>query len=346
MGTVTKLEVSLTPPDNWDDLIASASGTVFHTAAWAEHISAERSNTQAWFTTVRSAGGAAQSVALAFFSRSKTPLLRLGSGRVLLESAPFGLPNSGEGCAERHLQQLELYSRRMGAVDLHVGSYANPNQHRLLEGLSFEMIRRMEFELDLSRGEDQLWMSFAHKRRKNVKKAQRLGVEIHDIPGRDGLLALRKLQAESAMSIRSRGGPQLSSRFVPTGDDSRRFLLDRGVADVVGATVEGELVSASLFTTFNGLVYHTFSGHSQRATRVQAPTLLLWEMMKKYKSEGAIRFNLGGCGADAVNPEVQEHGVFRYKRDFGGDCLDCASGLKVLRPLIHRFRAMVRRLRS
>jgi lipid II:glycine glycyltransferase (peptidoglycan interpeptide bridge formation enzyme) len=112
-----------------------------------------------------------------------------------------------------------------------------------------------------------------------------------------------------------------------------RILLDAGVARIVGAELDGQIVSAGLFTLFNGLVYHTLSGHSTVGTEAQAPTLLLWETIKRYRGEGAKRFNFGGCSASAIEEGSPEHGVYVYKNAFGGECIECTSGRKVLRTV-------------
>jgi lipid II:glycine glycyltransferase (peptidoglycan interpeptide bridge formation enzyme) len=60
---------------------------------------------------------------------------------------------------------------------------------------------------------------------------------------------------------------------------------------------------------------------------------LLWETINRYKLEGACRFNLSGCKIEATKETSPEHGVYVYKRDFGGERIECASGTKVLRKI-------------
>ncbi|MBE3064613.1 MAG: peptidoglycan bridge formation glycyltransferase FemA/FemB family protein, partial [Spirochaetes bacterium] len=213
----------------------------------------------------------------------------------------------------------------------------------VLAGLGYAVARRLEFELDLLCLEDDLWERLEYKRRKNIKKGARMGVVLHDPSAAEGVPHLRRLQAESAQRIVQRGGRDITYRGRHLRDPAE-VLVESGLGRIVVAEVAGEIVSAGLFTCFNGLVYHTLSGHSRKALETQAPTFLLWETIKRYKREGARRFNFGGCSAEAVNEGSPEHGIYIYKMGFGGTCLECASGSKVLRKAAHRTMGLLRSL--
>jgi lipid II:glycine glycyltransferase (peptidoglycan interpeptide bridge formation enzyme) len=173
-----------------------------------------------------------------------------------------------------------------------------------------------------------------YKRRKNLKKAARLGVQIVGLDAEAGVSALRRMQAASSERIERRGGPRIGRN----GDSERDpvyELLRHGVGRLVGAAVNGEIASASLFTRFGALVYHTLSGHGPKALETQAPTLLIWETIRRYRDEGAARFNFGGCSADAAREDSPEHGVYVYKKAFGAELIACTSGTRILRPALH-----------
>jgi lipid II:glycine glycyltransferase (peptidoglycan interpeptide bridge formation enzyme) len=101
-------------------------------------------------------------------------------------------------------------------------------------------------------------------------------------------------------------------------------------------------VSASFFTTFNGLAYHTLSGHDAKALETQAPTFVLWAMALRFKGEGIQRLNFGGCRMDALEQSSPEHGVYVYKKAFGGAVFECGSGEKILRPAVRRATNLLR----
>jgi lipid II:glycine glycyltransferase (peptidoglycan interpeptide bridge formation enzyme) len=240
----------------------------------------------------------------------------------------------------RFLKAIESHARRAGDVTLQVGSFASPTSNTVLGSLEFCISRRLEFELDLTPDEKTLWDGMEYKRRKNVRKAMRLGVEVRELPVGEGISHLRRLQAASFVRVVQRGGPALM-QLDSDREDPIAVLTNAGVGRIVGGFVDGVCVTASFFTTFNGLAYHTLSGHDARALETQAPTLLIWAMALRFKGEGIQRLNFGGCRTDALEESSPEHGVYVYKKAFGSAVLECGSGEKILRPAVRRATSLL-----
>jgi hypothetical protein len=167
------------------------------------------------------------------------------------------------------------------------------------------------------------------------------GVHVKELPADEGVSHLRRLQAASFERIVRRGGP-LFVPLDPSRPDPTEALTRAGLGRIVGGFVQGVCVSASFFTTFNGLAYDALLGHDAKAFETQAPSLVIWEMARRFKGEGIQRLNLGGCGIDALEELSSEHGVYVYKKGFGGATLECANGQKVLRPSIWRAKKLLR----
>ena len=321
--------------DEWDTQVEAMGGTVFHAACWADYTAAGQPNATPIFYTLLSGDGEPLGAALGFRYRSPRRLLSGLSGRLAFDAMP-AVKKDDPHALKEFVSLIEDDARAHHDAVLVLGSFASPNGADVLKACGYEVTPRLEFELDLARTEDDLWTGMEHKRRKNIKKARRKNVTIDEPAPAEAVAHLRRLQGESSRRIVARGGRDIT--FQGAGPrDPVQTLLDVGVSRLVCARVNGKVESAGLFTAFNGLVYHMLSGHSRAGLKAQAPTLLLWETLKRYKAEGMKRLNLGGCSADAVNEGSPEHGVYRYKRDWGGDVLKCASGRKVLRPVVHRL---------
>jgi lipid II:glycine glycyltransferase (peptidoglycan interpeptide bridge formation enzyme) len=65
-------------------------------------------------------------------------------------------------------------------------------------------------------------------------------------------------------------------------------------------------------------------------------------MALRFKGEGIDRLNFGGCGIDALKESSAEHGLYGFKKAFGGAIIECESGEKVLRPAIRRAANLLR----
>ena len=161
-----------------------------------------------------------------------------------------------------------------------------------------------------------------------IKKAEKAGVTIQDMPGEDGLFALRQLKEETNKRILLKGGPESTFKPIHTRDPLN-VLVESGVGRTIVARVNEEIVSAGFFIHFNELVYYMIAGHSSKGLEMQAPSLLVWESMKTFQKEGWKRFSLGGCKISAMDQGSPEHGVYLFKKRFKADALPCANGLKV-----------------
>jgi hypothetical protein len=296
---------------------------------------ASLANTTAQFFTLLSDSGDFLGGGLGFRIASRHKLLERFTRLLRFDSIPTICQDNAEGLIG-FLRLLDKYAYHSGYINVFMGSYASRDVSRELSNLSFDLSHRLEFVLRIDRSDDDLWEGFEYKRRKNINKAKRIGVTVQDLSPEEGIPMLLQLQAESGHRILARGGPDVTYKGHPL-DHPIRKLMKSGLARIVGAKVNGTFVSASLFTCFNGLVYHTVSGHSKAALETQAPTFLLWESIRRYRNEGAKIFNFGGCKAEAANDDSPEHGVYIYKKAFGGEEVKCSSGSKIMRKNMHNL---------
>jgi FemAB family len=327
-------------PRLWNASLRAGHGTIFHTADWARYVQAEEPGARPEFVTLLDCDGSNAGQALVFNSRSSRILAAPFTGRRWLHALPVVRDNS-PATLSRFVELIERHARQAGDVTFQVGSFASPASQAILRPLGFSLARRLEFELDLTRDEKTLWEGMEYRRRRNIKKAMKAGVEVREVPAYEGVSHLRRLQAASFERIVRRGGPPFLP-FDSSRQDPTESLSSAGLGRIVGGFVNGVCVTASFFTTFNGLAYDALLGHDPLAFETQAPSLLLWEMARRFKSEGIQRLNLGGCGIDALEESSPEHGVYVYKKTFGGAVLECGTGDKILRPAVHRAADLLR----
>ena len=312
----------------WDDALRAAGGSVFHSSGWAKYVTAMDATAAPQFIRLESSGGEPLGHALAFRKQSSWPVLAILTGRFWLETTPV---THDPQLLLDFLRRLELQARDAGAVVLEVGSYAGPGNAAILQQSGFTIRERLEFVLPLDRTADQMWNAMDDMRRRNIRRGGRLGVTVEELPASAGVGILRQLQRASFERITGRGGHVTPYDGDPTGDPLH-VLAEAGVARIFGAREGAEWLSATLVTSFNGRAFYMLAGHSRRSLELQAGSVLIWECLKWYRAQGDREFNLGGCPAEATQPQSVEHGVYRYKSAFGAKQVRCASGTKTLRP--------------
>lgn len=329
-------------PKKWDATVRSLESGPAHSSAWARYINVRDLGVTPCYVLLVSEAGDIEGAALGFRQRSRYPLMARLTRRFWTCSVPLVQPGFQGGLSE-FLYHLEGYAKRCGDTEIEIGSSGSGYGRKELQGAGFDLVERLEFELHLNRSDEELLGRMEPQRRNKLRKAARNGVAVHDHSNEYGIAELRRLQGDSSERIVARGGRQIGLQRRKK-EDPIGVLLKTGLARIVCAEVNGRIVSAGLFTHFNGLVYYALSGHSREGLKTQAPTLLLWETLKRYRQEGAKRLNLGGCKADAVEVDSSEHGLYQYKKAFGGDRIQCASGRKSLRKNHQRIARWLRTL--
>jgi len=327
-------------PSAWNASLRACNGTIFHTAQWADYVRAEQHGVEHVFYSLLNEDGSLEGMAVGFRATSSHKFAAPFTGRRWLDALP-AVRDKDTASASQLIRLIETHARRAGDVSFEVGSFASPNSEAVIKPLGFSISRRYEFELDLTQGEKGLWERIDIKRRQRIRKAIKHGVEVKELPPNEGVSHLRRLQAESFGRIVARGGPALDERE-SAGEDPITILTAAGLGRIIGGFVDGVCVSASFFTSFNGVAYYTLSGHDARALETQAPSLVLWEMSLRFRNERVERLNLGGCGIGALEESSSEHGVYTYKKAFGGARIECASGEKILRPAARRVATLLR----
>ena len=135
------------------------------------------------------------------------------------------------------LIRLIAYAKGLNAVELLVGSFAYDFGSSELECLDFHLSERIEFELDLSKSEDELWKGFEYKRKKNIRKAIRCNVTIEQMSSQEGIIALRQMQGESSKRIVERGGADIQYQQRVGASDPVLKLVQSDFAKIIGASV-------------------------------------------------------------------------------------------------------------
>lgn len=316
----------------WEADARALNAPLFHSTAWARYSLAGQANLVPVYCSLDDGAG----VALLFRHASRNPLLRPLSAGLYSDAHPCVRGNDPE-LLTRFLTAIEGQARRDGVVHLSIGSFGTPGHRDELKRLGYQLKDRVEFLLLLDRSEEEMWQAMEYKRRKHlrnsIRKAEKMGVAIEELSPEEGAADLRRLQLSTSRRIEARGG-KVGFRLEDAREaDPLALLAKSGYGSIMGARYQGAVVSAGFFSELNGMAYYTLAGHSPEAFQSQAPTLLLWRTIQRYKAAGARCFNFGGTPYESRNPGHPEHGLYSYKEQFGGSAEVCTTGSKILKPV-------------
>jgi hypothetical protein len=174
-----------------------------------------------------------------------------------------------------------------------------------------------DFVLDLRLGLHQILGSMHKKHRKNIKTAAEAGIVCRQDSSIDGMMILHSMQAHAVERGRDRGN------FFSSADEdyykkAYRLVYQNGPGHLYLALLEDRPLAALAYLEFGKKAITVRSGSSPEGYETSAMYLLQYELVKDLKSRGFEALNIGGVPLAASDPGHPQHGLFDYKRYYGG----------------------------
>jgi len=197
--------------------------------------------------------------------------------------------------------------------------------------------------VDLRGGWEAVLAGMRPQGRRNVRLAERRGVDVGDLDGDAAVATLARMASETA----SRQGIAL-----PGAAHYRRVLAAVPSARVHVARVEGEVVAAVLAAAFAAEAIYLYGGSTLQHRERQPSAAVHAHVMRGAIASGCERYDLWGIPPDA-DPLHPWHGLRQFKLALGGvEMKTAGAAIWTRRPVLVRAievataaRAGVRRAR-
>lgn len=300
-------------PGQWRSLVAALRGTPLHLPeVWLASAGDDQIVHLLWKNDRAQFVGAA----VALISQSKVLKVFKGGRSLLLPVTPAFIP--GEGC-DRDLIYAALveFARREGYRKVTVA--ARWGEDFSAGGCPSGAIdeRLVEFTIDLRHDLESLAKALHKKHRKNIRSAEEQGLEIVEDNSLEAFMLLRGMQQSSSERAAERGnsyGIQDERAYRKMYD----LVYQNGPGRVLFAKKAGEYVAALAFLAFDRKAITVRSGSTDKGYETSAMYLLQYELIRRLKEEGCQELNIGGVPAEAAEAGHPQHGLFDYKRYYGG----------------------------
>jgi hypothetical protein len=158
--------------------------------------------------------------------------------------------------------------------------------------------------LDLGEGEGSLYRNLRGSIRRNIRKAERMGVTI-TISGSDNAVA--EFCRLNGMTRREHGLPPQPVRFFRS---LHEHILKRNRGFVVLAHFRGSCIGGALFLNFGDRAYYKYGASDRRAHHLRANNLVMWEAIRSLARKGFRSLCLGRTESD-------NEGLRRFKNGWG-----------------------------
>jgi hypothetical protein len=318
------VQVTRCPPNHWDRILSeSDAGHLFHTADWAEYRATTASLAPLYFVVGRAASmPRAATAALGLEVPLLGSRLRPMAWRLAFDSSP--IPAQGRAAFMEAL--LQWAHHRPGLVSIECGS---------LDGdwgpdFAGPPLRRLEFVVDVSGGHSLERMR--KSTRYEVRRAARAGVTISAVHSRDDVEALVKLHRATLADLMRRKDVSGARPPFDAMAAAIERLIARKAADAFLARRNGAAIGACLFGYAGRTAYYLLSGSSALGREYAATHLIISTALDEFGGRQFEHVNLGGVPADSTVNDHPDHGLYLFKRGFGGEVVTRVGGTVVLRP--------------
>ncbi len=172
------------------------------------------------------------------------------------------------------------------------------------------------FWIDLSRSEKELLVLMKPKTRYNVRLAQRHGVKVAEDNSETAFAEYLRLTFETTKRQRFYAHDRQYHRQM------WEVLRPSGIAHLLTATWEGQILVAWIVFIFNGRLYYPYGASANEHRDLMASNLLMWEAMRFGKNQGCKMFDLWGALGPNPDPKDPWYGFHRFKEGYGGELVE------------------------
>jgi lipid II:glycine glycyltransferase (peptidoglycan interpeptide bridge formation enzyme) len=317
-----RLEVQRSVWVEWSQWIEGFGGNIFHSPEWGETL---RSDYAApLFFRGLDHDGQCVAIALGIERWSSRPVIGCLLKRLDFETFPAVMANDAVR-ASQMISRLIDFAKTEGYRGITVQSQYAGTHVAGLDEMGLAVKPRVEFIVDLTRSEGELWKQLSTHHQRKIKKAGQQGLVLEECCRVEGMQELRRLQINSRDRRTERGeyfGLQDEAYYSQMG---QRYF-ERNLGRLFLMRHEGRAVSAAFISMYAGRAFYVLGGSDAEGFELNAPALLFWEAFRRCRELGCREFNLGGVPALAANPESLVHGLYRFKAGFGGRQVSRVSG--------------------
>lgn len=213
----------------------------------------------------------------------------------------------------RLLTELENYCKRKRIILSDIWVLDSWQLRAVFLKMGYASVGKInDYVVNLEEGAQKLWENIHHNKRRNIKKAEREGVEIvqshshkdletfcllHEASAkRDGFTAVPRSWFEAAWKIYT---PELSNLFL--------------------ACWKGKCVSGVYIVTHGKTVYALRAGSLAEGLKVRPNELMHWKAMNWACENGYSKYNMGMVDEPTPTEKSDKGGIWRWKREWKGN---------------------------
>jgi serine/alanine adding enzyme len=175
----------------------------------------------------------------------------------------------------------------------------------LLSDAGYKRIDHLNYLIELDNSEEELWGKVYSKRRNEIRRAAKEGVQVKEIDYKTEF----NISYNILFQVYSRAKLPLPYKEY----FFNALNLSYGCFRIFGAYFDGGLIGFMYALCYGNRVYNWYAGSMANFHNKYPNDIITWEVIKWAKNNGYHLFDFGGAG----HPK-KEYGVRDFKKKFGG----------------------------
>lgn len=242
--------------------------------------------------------------------------LRLGRKALSLPTAPAIAETAADETGDVY-RAMAAFARDQGCSYLSVGHNWGDDFSKYERLGRWVVDRTIDFTIDLTKSSDDILAAMHKYHRKNIRRAERGPLKVVQDSSEHAVLCLRQLQVESASRATDKGNPFR----IQDEDFFRRLhaaIYVNGLGCVLLARAGEQHVAALAYLAGRKRALTVRSGANGTGNELLAMYWLQYDLIIRLKQQGLEILNIGAVPAEAAKSEHPQHGLYQFKRGFGG----------------------------
>jgi lipid II:glycine glycyltransferase (peptidoglycan interpeptide bridge formation enzyme) len=212
----------------------------------------------------------------------------------------------------RLLKELEDYCKRKRIILSDIWVLDSWQLREAFLNMGYASVGKInDYVVNLEGGVQRLWDSIHHNKRRNIKKAEREGVEIIQSHSHKDLEAFCLLHEASAK--RDGFTPVPRSWF-----EAAWKIYSPELSQVVLAYWKGKSIAGVYVVIHRNTVYALRAGSRTEGLNVRPNELMHWKTMEWACENGYSKYNMGMVNEPVPTEKSDKWGIWRWKKEWNG----------------------------
>lgn len=189
-----------------------------------------------------------------------------------------------------------------------------------------EIEKAATFIINLSVDENALFKNLDSPKQRNIKKANKMGLEILACKGEESVSYLQDFQRlRENTQKRAILKHKEASMLLKSNDFFKKIMMQPNSTLLLGKH-ENQVISVALMIQGGNTIYYHSGGSDIDANRLTCCSpYMFWKAFLYFKNNGIKYFDMGGVPLQ-TNESSPAYGVYRFKKSFGGEYAEFDGG--------------------